>query len=84
MPTKAIEVRIQEIQSIYYQLNELGLSKEHEGVAQFQKIANEYVKNGTSASGKIPLHGLKRHIVYKLSMQPHILSTVTLRFDKDL
>jgi hypothetical protein len=81
---KSLEQRLVEVQSIYRQLNDLGLSNEHEGVATFKKIANDFVKDGTSASGSIPLRGLKRKIVYILTMRPQIVSSVTLKYDKDV
>ncbi len=82
--TKSLEIRLSEMRTIYQQMYDLGLSKELEGVAEFFKIANTFVKEGIGASGSLPLAGMKRRLVYRLSMLPHVTSNVTLQYDKNI
>ncbi len=68
---------------MYKQLYDLGLSREHDGIKDFMTLANLYVKDAVAASGTIPLHGLKRDLLYTLSNQKHIPCSITLKFNKD-
>lgn len=80
MPEKTVTDRLTEVRTIYEKLFALGLPTDQENVAAFRVIANEFVKTGQGASGKLPLRGFKRILVYKLSNQSHIQSTVTLQY----
>jgi hypothetical protein len=80
---KSQEERMDEMKRLYKQIYDLGLSRAHDGINEFMLIANEYVKNATSASGSIPLHGLKRDLLYTLSIQKHIPCSITLKFNKE-
>jgi hypothetical protein len=80
---KTPEQRHTEIASALEQLSALGLTTEMEGVAQFMKIATEFLEKGYHASGNIVVHGTKRRIIYKLSMQPHIASSIILKYDEN-
>lgn len=80
---KSIEERMDEMRRLYKQLSDLGLSKEHNGIRDFMQIANDFVKDGQSASGKISLDGLKRDLIYTLSLRKQIPSSITLKFNKD-
>lgn len=79
MPKTTIE-RLKEVRALYEQLFSFGLSPDLDGVATFRGLANHFVKTGEGASGKIPLVGFKRNLVYKLSNQSHIDSTIVLQF----
>lgn len=76
---KSLENRLNEIKNIYKKLNELGISEDVcSNIKTFKKIANEFVKNGESQSGKIVLIEIQRILYYILSIQKHVESTVKL------
>lgn len=76
---KSLENRLNEIKNIYKKLNELGISEDVcSNIKTFKKIANDFVKNGESQSGKIVLIEIQRILYYILSKQKHVESTVKL------
>lgn len=77
---KTVGDRITEIRAIYEQLETYGLTDRFEGVVEFKKIANVFVREGHGASGKIPLEGIDRTLEYVLPTNPSKVSTVVLRF----
>jgi len=79
---KSIEQRHLEIDNALMQLSALGLTSEMDGVAKFLTIVEDYFDKGIHASGDIVIEGTKRRIVYKLSMQPHIASSIVLKHDE--
>ena len=80
--SKTPEQRHLEIDDALEQMAGLGLTSEMEDVANFLKIANDFLDKGFHASGDIVVKGTKRRIVYKLSMQPHIASSIMLKHDE--
>ena len=78
---KTLEQQHLEIDDALEQLSGLGMTSEMEGVAKFLDIVSDYFEKGIHASGDIIVEGTKRRIVYKLSMQPHIPSTIILKHD---
>lgn len=74
------KTRLQEVMAMYMRLQELGISEDLcPGLGEFKKIANAFVKEGASVEGKIRLPEITRVLVYRLTMQPHIESTVVLQ-----
>ena len=80
MTEKSVGERIEEMRAIYEQLESHGLTDRFEGVQEFKKIANEFVRGGHSASGKIPLEGIERTLEYLLTKNPSKVSSVVLRY----
>lgn len=76
---KPLPQRLAEVAALYRQLDGLGLSPEFPGIRQFREIANAFVRDGTGASGRIPLPEAGRTLVYRLTTQPHLVSDVVLR-----
>lgn len=72
--------RLQEMRTIYEKLFSLGLPQDDAAITNFRSLANHFVKTGEGASGRLPLRGFKRVLVYKLSNQAHIQSTVVLEY----
>ena len=79
MSEKTVGDRVAEMRAIYEQLETYGLTDRFEGVREFKKIANLFVREGQSASGKIPLEGIDRNLEYVLSMNPKKDAMVVLR-----
>lgn len=80
MAVKDQKVRLLEVMSLYQQLKDFGLEESVcEGIREFKGLANKFVKEGYSMSGKIYLREIKRDLIYVLSMQPHITCNITLR-----
>lgn len=74
------EDRLTEVINLYRQLNDLGVTTDScDGIKEFKKIANTFVKDGFSSSGKIKLFEIDRVLAYTFTMQPHIASSVTLK-----
>lgn len=80
MREKAMVDRLNEVRTLYEKLFSLGLPPDLDGIATFRGIANHFVKTGEGASGKLSLTGCKRILVYKLSNQAHIQSTILLQY----
>lgn len=82
MIDKTISERIAEIKLIYEKLQNLGLNEEVcPGIKEFKGIANTFVKEGVSLSGKIKLQSIDRTLVYILSIRSHITSSVALKYN---
>jgi len=81
---KPLAQRHAEIDSAIAQLAGLGMTTEMQGVAEFMKIVADYFEKGYHASGSIVVPGTKRRIVYKLSMQPQVASTIVLKYDEHI
>jgi hypothetical protein len=78
---KTLEERKQEIALMKSKLMDLGLSTEYEGIKEFYKDLDAF-ELGFSGSGQIKLKGLKRIIIFKLSCNPKIESSLLLKYDE--
>ena len=81
---KTKEERKAELLTVMKQLNELGLSKEIDGIAEFYKLCQEYIETGEGQSGKIKLVGFKRELVYILPKRKEVKVNVNLVYNKDV
>ena len=80
MDMKSQTTRLQEVLAIYVRLKELGVSEDLcPALGEFKKIANTFVKDGVSCEGKVKLPEITRVLVYRLTMQAHLESTVMLQ-----
>ena len=77
---KTIGERINEVKALYEQLESYGITDRFDGVKEFKRIANEFVRHGHGASGKIPLEGIDRTLEYVLTKNPNRTSSAVLRF----
>ncbi len=64
MAAKTISQRIEEMKTIYTELEKLGLGSQFDEIHEFQKICNQYVRTGDGVSGSINLPFLGRKLVY--------------------
>lgn len=64
MPVKSIQERIDEMKTIYTELERLGLGPHFDEIKEFQRICNQYVRTGEGVSGSIKLPFLRRKLVY--------------------
>lgn len=64
---KNLAQRLKEVRHLYQQLEALGLHEEVEQIAEFRKIADEFVRNGVPLSGEIPIPFARRVLVYELT-----------------
>ena len=72
LDAKQENVRTQEERQAEYdkfmgQFAQLGLSTEFAEIAKFDTIAKDWLENGTTYQGVIPLVGMKRDLVYMLT-----------------
>lgn len=77
-PTKTQTQRETETKTIEDKLESLGLTAEYPEIARYLKIAADYVSDGCSQSGRIPINGVGRTLVYTLTTKPHLTCTATL------
>ena len=77
---KTREERAREVVEIITKLQELGLSTQHESVAEFYRLLHNYQSSGCAQSGSIPLLGLQRTLHYILTTRRHVTCSVTLRY----
>ena len=82
--TKTKEERVNETKVILEKLSELGLSKEFDGIKEFNEIVEKYVEEGISWSGEIKLNGLKRILEARLPMRQNIKCWVNLKYDQNV
>lgn len=76
---KTKEVRLKEMLVIYGKLRDLGLNEEVcAGLKEFKSVVNRFVKEGFSMQGRIQLYEINRVLEYRLSVLPHIQSSVNL------
>ena len=80
MNEKTVGERIREVRALYEQLDSYGITDRFDGVQEFKRIANEFVRHGHGASGKIPLEGIERTLEYVLTQNPNKTSSAVLRF----
>ena len=76
---KTKEARLQEFMAIKTQLDALALPYDLPAIEELFVHLRAFVNHGVASSGTIPFPQVKRKIVYKLTMSPHIPSTVLLR-----
>lgn len=74
--------RIQEIMRIKKQLNDIGFPSHCEGIQEFNKITNDYVKNGIPWSGKIKLTEYNRYLDVILTTKDHLFCNAILKINK--
>jgi hypothetical protein len=72
--------RLIEVDNIKRQINDLGLGEGNPDVKLFIEELQQFVTQGNSWSGKIPLNGYNRVISATLSTNPNITSSVTLEY----
>ena len=72
--------RLIEVDNIKRQINDLGLGEGNPDVKLFIEELQQFVTQGNSWSGKIPLNGYNRVISAILSTNPNITSSVTLEY----
>lgn len=71
MSQKPIGKRLDEMKRVYAELERLGLGAHFDEIREFQQICNEYVRNGTPASGSINLPFAGRKLVYTFPASPY-------------
>lgn len=79
--TKTKDQRAREVEPIVNEFLQLGIPIDHPGSQEFFKVCKLFETEGVSGSGAIKLGGFKRIVVYVLSTQPHVASSVRLAYD---
>jgi len=78
MKEKSQTERLKECIELRKQINHLGIDILPEIEALFP-IMNDFIRNGISASGKIPIPSIQRTAYYIFSNTTHIVSSITLK-----
>lgn len=78
---KTKQQREEEVEPIIQEFLNLGIPIDHPGSQEFFKVCRLFEAEGVSASGGIKLFGFKRVVVFVLSNQPHVKSSVRLAYD---
>jgi hypothetical protein len=78
---KSKQQREEEVESFMTEFLALGIPIDHPGSQEFFKVCTLFASEGVSGSAGIKLFGFKRIVVYVLSTQPHIKSSVRLAYD---
>ncbi len=83
---KSCEQCAKEIETLMNQVLEFGFPLDHPSIQEFIKITKEFEKNPETGacSGVLKLSGFQRNLVYILSKQPHIISRITLEYNKNV
>lgn len=79
MKTKSVAERIAELRRLYEQLEAFGLHEGLDAIAEFRKMANDFVRNGESTTGAIPIVPAKRILVYTFSSDPKVPCNICLK-----
>jgi hypothetical protein len=77
---KTSEERLKECLELRKQINRLGVEVLPEIESLFP-IMNDFIRNGTSASGKIQIPSISRVAEYLFSNKPYIVSTLVLKYN---
>lgn len=83
-PQKTEQERQEETYKLMDQFLELGFSIEHPSTQQFLKIAKEFKEHGWSAQGILRFREYERNMYYLFTNQPHIASSIQLKFTGQL
>jgi len=79
IPDKTVEYRLKEAIQIRHKLIELGLSKNIEGIKEFNKKISDWVKNGEFWEGKMPIKGAKKMAIMRLASKQNQKIEIVLR-----
>ena len=81
MTAKTMKNRLDEMLNIYKQLEDLGINENVcEEIRNCKRAANNFIKSGTSETGKLKLKEINRYLIYNFTMQPHVESYANLKF----
>lgn len=75
---KQLQTRASEMTEVYRQLRATGLDIDHEDMRKFKGIANDFMRRGEGSQGHIEVQGAKHILIYKLSGNADVPSTVVL------
>ena len=70
--------RVMEIVKACKKLREIGFPDETPALVQFKQITNQFIEDGISVTGKIPMEGYDRTLCYILTNHTKKESTIAL------
>ena len=70
--------RVAEIVKAWKKLREIGFPDETPALVQFKEITKQFIEDGISVSGKIPMEGYDRTLCYILTNHNKKESTIAL------
>ena len=79
---KTLEERLEDAQTIYQKLMELGIHKRFDAMDSFYSSLQTFVKEGISDSGKIKLPEIQRILYYQWITRSKKPCVVWLKFSK--
>lgn len=79
MKYKDVSARLAEMVSVYEQVRQLGLPEDLPALRTFRALAQDFVRDGTSASGTLLVPELQKTLCYRLAAREGVASEVLLR-----
>jgi len=80
---KTMEERQFEVKNLLQQLSDLGIYASTQGMHEFLKLSQDFIKNGTYWKGRIHLTGTHRILCGFLTNRSGVVSDITLKYVKD-
>lgn len=81
-PSKAPEVRANEVAQFKSKFQELGMTTEDEGISKLVKFLDEFEVHGYGASGILRFPHWSMVAQYKFSTQPNVISEINFHRTK--
>lgn len=83
-PLKTQEEKEEEIQMLKTKILSIGFPIDNDGIVELFQHFDNYIKDGTCWSGKIPLKGFNRVCVVRLTNIKTYKNVVTLKYDQNV
>ena len=78
-PKKSDSARRTEAETLMEKIMSIGFPTEDPGIVELKRLFDDFADNGIGGSGAVHLPEFKVSILYKLSVQPHIVSDAIIR-----
>lgn len=81
---KTIQVRTEEINTLRTKILSIGFPISCKGITELFEHFDNYVRDGTQWSGKIPLRGFQRVCEVRLTNKENFKNIITLKYDSSI
>ena len=81
---KTLQVRTEEINTLRTKILSIGFPLSCKGITELFEHFDNYVRDGTQWSGKIPLHGFQRVCEVRLTNKENFNNIITLKYDSSI
>jgi len=76
---KSDSARRTEAETLMEKIMSIGFPEEDPGIVELKRLFDDFAEHGIGGSGAVRLPEFKVSVLYKLSVQPHIVSDAIIR-----